>query len=87
MQHLESARDCKQSKEEYLQILSELNHMGVPSRYDTIELSVFGHYLPSTLTPLHNTVNFFIKKFQSQYVGGSLIMQQDFQSQLQGRYF
>ena len=25
MQHLESARDCKQSKEEYLQILSELD--------------------------------------------------------------
>ena len=32
MQYLESARGHKQSKEEYLQILSELDRMGVPSR-------------------------------------------------------
>ena len=58
-QHLESARDRRQSKEEYLHILSELDCMGVPSHYDTIELSVLGHYLPSTLTSLHSTFNFF----------------------------
>ena len=61
MQHLESARDRKQSKEEYLQILSELDRMGVPSHYDTIELSVLGHYLPSTLTSLHSNLTFSIK--------------------------
>ena len=43
----------------YLQILSELDRMGVSSRYDTIELSVLGHCLPSTLTSLYSTVNFF----------------------------
>ena len=59
MQHLESVRDHKQSKEEYLQILPELDHMEVSSRYDTIEFNVFGHYLPSTLTSLHNTANLF----------------------------
>jgi len=32
-QHLESARDCQQSKDEYLQILDRL---GVNSQYDTI---------------------------------------------------
>ena len=47
MQHLESATNYKQSKEEYLQILSELDWLGVTTHYDTIELSVLGHYLPS----------------------------------------
>ena len=50
-QHLEAARDRKQSKQEYLQICQS-------SLYDTIELSVLGHYLCSTLS-LHKTVNFF----------------------------
>ena len=30
-QHLEAARDRKQSKQEYLQILSELDRLGIPS--------------------------------------------------------
>ena len=58
-QHLEAARDRKQSKREYLQILSELDRLGIFSLYDTIELSVLGHYLPSALSSLHRTVNFF----------------------------
>ena len=62
-QHLEAARDRKQSKQEYLQILSELDHLGIPSIYDTIEISVLGHYLPSTLTSLHKSVNFCVKIF------------------------
>ena len=52
-QHLEAARDCKQSKQEYLQILSEFDHLGIPSNYDAVEISVLGHYLPSTQTSLH----------------------------------
>jgi len=51
-QQLESTRDCKQSKEEYLQILSELDHLGVNSQYGTIEISVLGHYFPSLLSAL-----------------------------------
>jgi len=58
-QHLEAARDRKQSKLEYLRILSEFDRLGIPSIYDTVEMSVLGHYLPSTLTSLHKTVNFF----------------------------
>ena len=57
-QHLEAARDRKQSKQEYLQILSELDHLGIPSMYDTVEISVLGHYLPSTLMSPHK-FNFF----------------------------
>ena len=42
---LESARDWKQSKEEYYQILSEFDNLGVPCHYNTVKLSVLGHYL------------------------------------------
>ena len=55
---MEAARERKQSKQEYLQILSELDHLGIPSIYDTVEIRVLGHYLPSTLTSLHNFVNY-----------------------------
>jgi len=58
-QNLQSARDRKQSKEEYLQILSELDRLGISSHYDTIELSVLGHYLPPSLTALYSTINLF----------------------------
>jgi len=61
-QHLKSARDNKQSKEDYLQILSELDRLRIPSYYDTIELSVLGYYLPSSLIALQNTVNFIDQK-------------------------
>ena len=56
--HLESAIDWKQSKEEYHQILSEFCRLGVPCHYDTVELSVLGHYLQSSLSSLYTTMNF-----------------------------
>ena len=56
--HLESARDRKQSKEEYHQLLSEFDRLGVPCFYDTVELSVLGHYLQSSLSSLYNIMNF-----------------------------
>ena len=56
--HLESARDRKQSKEEYLQLSSEFDHLGVPCFYDTVELSVLGHYLQSSLSSLYNMMSF-----------------------------
>ena len=48
----ESARDCKQTKEDYLQILSR--GLGTLSYYNTIEISVLGHYLQSFLSSLCN---------------------------------
>ena len=56
--HLEAARDRKQGKTEYLEIVSELQRLGVNSHYETLELSVLGHYLPSSLVSLKNCVNF-----------------------------
>ena len=54
--HLESARERKQKKTEYQQILSEF--VGILCSYYTIELSVLGHYLPSSLSSFQNCVNF-----------------------------
>ena len=58
IQHLESARDRKQTKEDYLQILSELDRLGTPCYYNTIEISVLGHYLQSSLSSVCNALNF-----------------------------
>ena len=58
IQHLESARYCKQSKQDYLQILPELKRLGIPCYYNTIERSVLGHYLHSSLSSLHNALSF-----------------------------
>ena len=58
IQHLESARDQKQTKEDYLQILSELDRMGIPCYYNTIEINVLGHYLHSSLSSLCNALGY-----------------------------
>ena len=55
--YLEAARDCKQGKTEYLEIVSEFQRVGVTCSYDTLELIVLGHYLPSSLSSLKNCVN------------------------------
>ena len=65
IQHLESARDQKQTKEDYLQILSELDRLGTPCYYNTIEVSVLGHYLQSLLSSLCNALAIFNKLRQS----------------------
>ena len=43
---IDTAREYKQRKTEYQQILSEFDRLGIPCSYYTIELSVLGHYLP-----------------------------------------
>ena len=58
IQHLESARDQKQSKEDYLQILSELDRLGTACYYNTIGISVLGHYLQSSLSSLCNALGY-----------------------------
>ena len=56
--NLNSARERKQGKKEYLQIQSELDRLGVSCFYSTIELSVLGHYLTSSLSSLQCCINF-----------------------------
>ena len=45
IEHLKSARDRKQGKREYQELQSEFDCQGIPCFYDTIEISVLGHYL------------------------------------------
>jgi len=39
LSHLEAARDCKQGKTEYLEIVSKFQRVGVTCSYDALELS------------------------------------------------
>ena len=52
IQHLKSARDRKQTKEDYLEILSELDRLG--DRLGTPCYYILGHYLQSSLSSLCN---------------------------------
>ena len=61
--HLELARDRKLGKEEYQLLLSELDRLGVASLYNTIEISVLGHYLPVSLSSFCSCVNFIQSGF------------------------
>jgi len=70
-QHLESARDRKQSKYEYLQILSKLDRLGV-SIYDTVELSVLGQVMLWSHVSKDTPHSVIIVIFFVHYYDGSL---------------
>jgi len=63
LSHLQSARSRKLEKENYQLLLSELDRLGIVNYYDTIEMSVLGHYLPISLTAFRNCVNFIQSNF------------------------
>ena len=56
--HIQSARSRKQSKVEYLQLLAEFDRLKIPSYYETIEITVLGHYQPASVNNLLNLINF-----------------------------
>ena len=56
--HIQEARSRKQNKTEYLQLLSEFDHLQIPNCYEAIEISVLGHYLPSSIHALKSFVDF-----------------------------
>jgi len=56
--HLESARNRKQSKAEYLQLLAEFDRLNIKSHYETIEISALGHYQPASVGNIQNFVKF-----------------------------
>ena len=49
---LESARSRKQNKLEYQQLLADLDRLNITNYYETLEISVLGHYHPFCLTNL-----------------------------------
>ena len=56
--HLQSARLRKQNKVEYQQLLAELDRLNVSNYYKTLEISVLGHYHPSSVKNLWNLLHF-----------------------------
>ena len=61
--HLEQARSRKQNKVEYLQILSELDRLNITNFYETLEISVLGHYCQFSVTNIYNVLRFIDKNF------------------------
>jgi len=57
-QLIQAAQDRKQNKIEYLQLLAEFDHLNIPNYYKTIEISVLGHYQPSTIKIMLSLLNF-----------------------------
>jgi len=55
--HLESAWNSKQSKVEYLQLLTELDRLNI-NYYETIEILSLGHYQPASIRNFLNYINF-----------------------------
>ena len=56
--HIQEARSRKQNKTEYLQLLSEFDRLQIPNYYETVEISVLGHYLPSSIHALKSFIDF-----------------------------
>ena len=56
--HLQTARLRKQNKVEYQQLLAELDRLNVSNYYETLEISVLGHYHPSCVKNLWNLLHF-----------------------------
>jgi len=44
--HLKSARSREQNKLEYQQLLADLDRLNIANYYETLEISVLGHYHP-----------------------------------------
>ena len=56
--HIQSARNRKQSKTEYLQLLAEFDRLNIANYYDTIEITVLGHFQVSSIKNLSSLLNF-----------------------------
>ena len=64
-QHIQAARDRKQSKVEYLQLLAKFDRLKISNYYDTIEISVLGHYQPSIVKDMLKLLAFVNPDFET----------------------
>ena len=55
--HLESAHNRKLYKPEYVQLLDELDRLKIPHCYKTVEVSVLGHFQPSSIAAIKDVIN------------------------------
>ena len=60
-EYFEQGRSRKQNKAEYLQILSELDRLNVTNFYETLEISVLGHFQQFSVTNTYNVLHFIDK--------------------------
>ena len=63
VQHIESARDRKQFKPEYQQLLAELDRLNISTCYRTVEVSVLGHFQPKSIHAIKDITCFTQKVF------------------------
>ena len=43
-------------------MLAEFDHLNIQNYYETIEISVLGHYLPSSIQNIKNFIDFLLLK-------------------------
>ena len=48
----------KQNKTDYLQLLAELDHLQISPFYETVEISVLGHYHPFSIQSIKRFTDF-----------------------------
>ena len=63
VQHIESARDRKQFKPEYQQLLAELDCLTISTCYRTVEVSVLGHFQPKSIHAIKDVTCFIQQVF------------------------
>ena len=67
--HIQSARSRKQNKTDYLQLLAEFDRLNIANYYETIEITVLGHYQVSSIQNLVNLFRFIFPELNTSKSG------------------
>ena len=67
--HIQSARSRKQNKTDYLQLLAEFDRFNIANYYETIEITVLGHYQVSSIQNLVNLFRFILPELTTSKSG------------------
>ena len=67
--HIQSARSRKQNKTDYLQLLAEFDRLNIANYYETIEITVLGHYQVSSIQNLVNLFRFILPELNTSKSG------------------
>ena len=67
--HIQSARSRKQNKTDYLQLLAEFDRLNIANYYETIEITVLGHYQFSSIQNLVNLFRFILPELNTSKSG------------------
>ena len=67
--HIQLAQSRKQNKTDYLQLLAEFDHLNISNYYETIEITVLGHYQVSSIQNLVNMFRFILPELNTSKSG------------------